>query len=144
MKKSDFIRTLKQKIGDYLNLKVTEFIMKKHNHNGMEIKNYSEPIEKLTQFSMNIYIELGNAPGEFDLKLNPHYCEYDYSIFLIFPYKISDIGVFTIDSTKTVKEIKEFFADEIKNKFNVTLDKEFLLMREYMVDKPTKVKHIFY
>jgi len=47
--------------------------------------------------------------------------------------------ILSLDALMTVKELKAFFTEEIKKKLGFSLDKEYVLLREYMVDRPTKV-----
>ena len=74
-----------------------------------------------------------------DLKLNLKYCDYDFSKYMLFPYKMTDIGLVTIDIRKNVEEIKEQFITLINKKFNINLDKEYVLLRDYLGERPTKV-----
>ena len=58
---------------------------------------------------------------------------------MLFPYKMTDIGLVTIDIRKNVEEIKEQFITLINKKFNINLDKEYVLLRDYLGERHTKV-----
>ena len=51
-------------MAELLGVEANHFIMKKHNYNGVEIKNLYDVIESITLSSMNIYLQLGTPPSE--------------------------------------------------------------------------------
>jgi len=69
-KKYETISSLKIRIAEILNIDVNHFIMKKHNHNGVEVKNLYDKIESMTLSNMNIYLQLGSPPSECNIIIN--------------------------------------------------------------------------
>jgi hypothetical protein len=67
------------------------------------------------------------------------YCTNDYSKFKIYPYIIQEFGSFIIDINKSIREIKEILCEELEKLRNIKLDKQFVLVREHLIDKPSKV-----
>ena len=61
------------------------------------------------------------------------YCQYDFSRFMIFPYKMTELGMIVFDAKKTFKELKDFICDEITRKLDVELDREHILVREHIL-----------
>ena len=49
------------------------------------------------------------------------------------------IGTYIFNNMNTFGELKEFMCSEIKKKLDIELDRKFLLVREHILDKPTRV-----
>jgi len=52
---------------------------------------------------------------------------------------MTEIGMYVIDSHMTIGELKVFICEEIKNKLSIELDISSVLVREHLMDKPTRV-----
>jgi hypothetical protein len=73
------------------------------------------------------------------LKINILLLEYDYSTFKLFPYKLKDLGYFVVNNNFTVKDLKMYLIEELKEKQNIDLEFEGLLIREHTTNRPSKV-----
>ncbi len=58
---------------------------------------------------------------------------------MVFPYRMTEIGMYVIDSHMTIGELKVFICEEIKKKLSIELDLSSVLVREHLMDKPTRV-----
>ena len=116
IKKSKTVGDVKKRISEILNIPENEFIMKKGSHNGAEFKALNDLIDKYTSNALNIYIEYGHPQKDSEIKINLFTCEYDYSFFLVFPYKVTDVGIFMVDLNWTVVELKKSLIEEIKKR----------------------------
>ena len=58
---------------------------------------------------------------------------------MIFPYKLHEIGIYYVSVNKKISELRDLLVEEIKEKKNIALDKDFVLVREHFLEKPTKV-----
>jgi hypothetical protein len=135
---------VKQTIAEYLTLSNDQFIMKKHNHNGVEIRNLNDTVNKLENFSftsMNIYIEFGAPMKDDELKINLMFCENDFSRFKLFPYILTDLGTVVIKTTQDIKDLKHQLIEEVKNKMGLELDPQYTLLREHTTERPAKIFH---
>lgn len=138
-------RELKEKISNVINIDKEEFIMRKYSYQGYEIKNLDEIIDTTTKSFLNIYIELGNPTNAYTLRVNIftiNTCDScDNSKFSIFPYKLINNGFFTTDTRISINEFKLRILNEIKerNYTNLNSDLNKVLVREYKLEKPTKV-----
>jgi hypothetical protein len=144
IKPNKTLKELKKAISDYLILDEDSFIMKKNSHNGVELKNLSETIDKICTGNLKIYIEFGCPQKENEIKINLFLCELDLTFFLLYPYKVTDLGFFNVNLEKvsSIKDLKEFFIHELKYKKNNELsNKDFIVIREYLNERPTKVFH---
>lgn len=144
IKPNKTLKDLKKEISDYLRIDEDNFIIKKNSHNGIELKNLSESIDKVCTGNLKIYIEYGSPQKENEIKINLFLCELDLSFFLLFPYKIIDLGFFNINTEKitTIKDLKDFLIKEIENKKNIKFNNEqFIVIREYLNERPTKIFH---
>ena len=143
IKKSKTLKELKLKISEALGINEDLLILKKNTHNGVELKNLSETIDKYSTSSINIYVEYGNPQKDSEIKINLFTCEYDYSTFMIYPYKLIDRGLFIADLNWTIEELKRNLVTElVKKKIEIYFidDKlEELLLREYKNDRPAKI-----
>lgn len=142
IKPNNKLRDLKRAISDYLKLSMDQFIMKKNSHNGLELKNLNESLDKLSSGNLKIYIELGQPQKENELKLNIFSCELDMSFFLLFPYKITDLGLFCIDTDKiqTIEDLKIFLINELLFHKNINYkNSKLLVFRDYLSERPTTV-----
>ena len=76
--------------------------MKKNSHNGLEIKKLDDKIEKYTSKVLTLYISFGTPikEGDFNIKLQQYI--FDNSSFSLYPYKIIDCGLFTINKNDTI------------------------------------------
>jgi hypothetical protein len=139
IKKNKTLGDLKKRISEVLNLSQEEFIMKKKSHNGIELKNLSEIVDKHSNTSLDIYIEYGNPQKDTEIKINLYRTEYDFSFFLVFPYKTIDEGIFKIDLHWSILELKKYLINELQKKGIVNFNKtEEVYIREYKNDRPTK------
>jgi hypothetical protein len=140
IKKNKNLSELKKRISEVLNISKDQFIMKKNSHNGVELKNLNELIDKHTTSNMNIYIEYGIPQKDTELKINVYRTQYDFTFFLVFPYKTIDEGILKVDLNWTIKELKLFIIAELERKsiqMNHT-DIENIYIREYKNDRPTR------
>jgi hypothetical protein len=64
VKKTETIESVKKRISDIVKIDINNFIMKKHNFNGIEVKNLSEKVETITHQNMALYLQLGNPTSE--------------------------------------------------------------------------------
>ena len=60
---------MKEKISQVIKVNIHGFIMKRNSHNGTELKNLNDTIDKYTTNAMNIYIEFGIYLYRFKIKL---------------------------------------------------------------------------
>jgi ubiquitin C-terminal hydrolase len=132
---------VKQKIADYLNLKPDQFIMKKYSHNGTEIKNLDEIFNNLSTGNMSIFLQFGKPLNTNEQKITLVYCEFDYSLFKIFPYKFTELKQMIVDLGIKVKDLKKVFIEELAKRVllapNAT-EKDFII-REQITEKPGKI-----
>lgn len=142
IKPNKTLKELKNAISDHLKIDVDSFIMKKNSHNGIELKNLSETIDKICTGNSKIYIEYGCPQKENEVKVNLFLCELDLTFFLLYPYKVTDLGFYNIDleTVSTVKDLKEYLINELKVKKNIKFNnKELTVIREYLNERPTKI-----
>ena len=52
---------------------------------------------------------------------------------------MTEFGTYVINGQMTIGELKNFMCEEIKKKLKVELDKNVVLVREHILDKPTRV-----
>jgi hypothetical protein len=131
IKKSKTLAYLKSHLSSIINVPENNFIMKRNSHNGMELKNLVEILEKYTTSQMSVYLEYGQPKKDSEIKINIFLCEYDFTFFLVFPYKISDKGSFTVDLSWNIKQLKEIIAKELNLKD--------VLIRDYKNERPGKI-----
>ena len=105
------IKDLRVKIAENLNIEENTFIMKKFSHMGQELKNNSETLDKLTNSILSVYIEYGNPMLDSiyfnnldQIKINTFLCEFDFSRFNIFPYKMIELSTIIFENTNTIQE----------------------------------------
>ena len=55
---------------------------------------------------------------------------------------MTEIGGFIVDTKMTIKALKEFLCDKIKNTMNIELEGDYVIIREHLLDRPTRVYHI--
>lgn len=148
IKKSRSLNDLKKRIGEVLKISENEFIMKKNSHNGPELKCLNDSIDKYTTNILTVYIELGSPQKDSEIKINLYTCEYDFSFFLVFPYKVVDAGYFIVDLNWNIKQLKQFLIAELEKKqisgqnINFKLEKiniDSILIRDYKNDRPAKI-----
>jgi hypothetical protein len=137
---------MKERIGDYLGLSIHDFIIKKSSHYGDELNMLSDSLYKFDSDFVNIYVEFGKPLGEGnialkldEIKVTGLYCANDYTKFKIYPYVIQEFGSFTLDINKSINEIKEMLCEELEKSRKIKLNKDFVLVREHLIDKPSKV-----
>jgi hypothetical protein len=153
IKPNKTLKDLKLKISEHLKINEDEFIMKKLSHNGIELKNLGDTLDKICSGNLKVYLEYGTPQKENQLKLNVFLCELDMSFFLLFPYKITELGFFDIDISSnndnfTIKGLKFLLLKEIKNKKGIDFnyndndlnESDYFVIREYLNERPTKVK----
>lgn len=144
IKPNKSLKELKQAIADHVRIDVDSFIIKKNSHNGIELKNLSETIDKICTGNLKIYIEHGCPQKENEVKINLFLCELDLSFFLLYPYKVIDMGFYNVNLEKIsiADNLKVFLIDELKLKKNIEFtNKELVFIREYLNERPTKIFH---
>ena len=147
IKKFKTLKELKSRIADVLKIPEDIFIIKRNTHNGVELKTLNDTIDKYTTNSINIYVEYGNPQKDSEIKINLFTCEYDFYAFMIYPYKVIDRGVLTVDLNWTVDDLKKNILDSLINKKRLdvgyTNDDFFRLedffIRDYKNDRPAKI-----
>ena len=118
--------------------------MRKHNHNGDEIRNLNETVVDLVKgimTSMCIYVELGTPLDEHEEILNIILCREDYSKFKFFPYKLTEVSSCLIKKSWSVKDLKRNLIEEIEKKIGEKLEVESVLIRDCVTDRPAKIYH---
>jgi hypothetical protein len=143
VKKSKTLREIKSLIAGVININEQEFILKKSSHHGAEFKNLNDTVDKYTVNAINIYVEYGCPQRESEIKINLYTCEYDYAFFLVFPYKLVDMGFFIIDTTWTIAQLKTHLVKELEKK-GITKDVNKAIVREYVTERPGKVYKYLY
>ena len=58
---------------------------------------------------------------------------------MVYPYKLTEFGSFFIDSKLAINDLKNILCDQLKMTLNIELNREFVLIRENLLEKPTKV-----
>lgn len=146
IKSSKTLRELKSRISEVLHIPDDKFIIKKNTHNGVELKNLQDTIDKYTSNTLNIYVEYGNPQKDTEIRINLFTCEYDFSTFMIYPYKLIDQGLFLVDLNWTIDELKLFLLNQLKKKnidifmkCDENLVTEDFLIREYKNERPAKI-----
>ena len=99
------IMELKEMISQIINVPTDNFIMKKNSHNGIEIKKYNETIDKYTSKCLTVYIQYGTPVKVTDMKIVIQQYLPEKEQFSLYPYKINDLGLTTINKTWTIKEL---------------------------------------
>lgn len=143
-KRTNPMAEVKQKIADFLALKPEEFIMRKYNHNGAEIRNLNETLIEVsgtTSLNFLIYVEFGNPMGANELLINVNLCELDFSVFKLFPYRFTELGLKLINTDWTIAELKKHLIEEVKEKTSIELDSNYVLIRETVTDRPSRILH---
>ena len=132
---------LKEEIAIKLNINVDNFIMKKNTHNGIEIKNLEESIDKYSTKNLTLYIQFGIPRKDGDILLNIHQYIYDINEFHIYPYNIIDLGHMIFDKKNTLNEVINTIKTKIKKFVNNNDDNniEYYLREE----KNLKIGKIF-
>lgn len=115
IKKTKTLRELKKKISNYLAINCNEFIIRKNTHNGTELKNLNDTIDKFTTSKLKLFLEIGVPMKESEIKLSVCLCMEDYSIFNVIPYKINKLGDFSVDLLWSFKELKYYLKNELLN-----------------------------
>lgn len=144
VKRTDTLSIVKQKIGEFLNIPTDNFMIRKFNHNGQEFKNLNETIYEISNgafMSVNIYVEFGSPLGEEEINIRLILAQEDYSVFKLFPYKMTEIGVKKIKTCWNIKELKQVLIKEIKEKSSFSLDDEYVIIRESVTEKPSRIYH---
>ena len=123
------ISQLKEEISKSLDIPINNFIMKKNSHNGLEIKKLDDKIEKYTSKVLTLYISFGTPikEGDFNIKLQQYI--FDNSSFSLYPYKIIDCGLFTINKNDTIDIIINKIIKDNK-KIIIEENKQLYLRKE--------------
>ena len=126
------LNKLKEEIGKALNINVDNFIMKKNTHNGIEIKNLEETIDKYSTKNLTLYIQYGIPRKDGDILLNIHQYNYTINEFHIYPYDIIDLGHMIFDKKNTLNEVINILKTKNKKLIYNPEDKniEFYLREE--------------
>ena len=126
------LNKLKEEIGKALNINVDNFIMKKNTHNGIEIKNLEDTIDKYSTKNLTLYIQYGIPRKDGDILLNIHQYNYTINEFHIYPYDIIDLGHMIFDKKNTLNEIINILKTKNKKLIYNPEDKniEFYLREE--------------
>ena len=150
MKKSSSIRELKKNISDYLQINFDDFLIKRNSHNGDELNILSDSLYKFDTNNINIYVEFGRPLGECkfsynldELNVSVFLWEYDFSKFMIYPYKISDCGIFFVNTKLTIRELKILLCNDLKRTRNIELKSDHVIIREFLYDKASKVFSVY-
>lgn len=141
IKKTLTIRELKKRISEVINLPSNEFLMRKVNHNGSELNSLNDQILKYSTSQMKVYLEFGTPAKESEVKVNVFTCDYDYSNFCLLPYKISEVGVQSVDLLWTVAELKSYLVKELKERkiLNPNSAAMDFIIREFNNEKPSRI-----
>ena len=125
------LNKLKEEISKKLNINADNFIIKKNTHNGIEIKNLEDTIDKYSTKNLTLYIQLGIPRKEGDILLNLHQYIYDINEFHIYPYNIIDLGHMIFDKKNTLNEVINIIKTKNK-KFLINNDNnnEYYLREE--------------
>ena len=146
IKKTKTLRSLKKRISEIINYDCNEFIMKKNSHNGSELKNLNETIDKYTSLQLKIFLEVGQPMKESEIKLNISICEEDHTQFNILPYKILKIADFSVDSLWSFKEMKKSIRKEIENMISLFDEKKPIksikITNEYLAEIIPRLKSL--
>ena len=126
------LNKLKEEIGKALNINVDNFIMKKNTHNGIEIKNLEDTIDKYSTKNLTLYIQYGIPRKDGDILLNIHQYNYTINEFHIYPYDIIDLGHMIFDKKNTLNEVINILKKKNKKLIYNPEDKniEFYLREE--------------
>ena len=126
------LNKLKEEIGKALNINVDKFIMKKNTHNGIEIKNLEDTIDKYSTKNLTLYIQYGIPRKDGDILLNIHQYNYTINEFHIYPYDIIDLGHMIFDKKNTLNEVINILKTKNKKLIYNPEDKniEFYLREE--------------
>ena len=126
------LNKLKEEIGKALNINVDNFIMKKNTHNGIEIKNLEDTIDKYSTKNLTLYIQYGIPRKDGDILLNIHQYNYTINEFHIYPYDIIDLGHMIFDKKNTLNEVINILKTKNKKLIYNPEDKniEFYLREE--------------
>ena len=120
---------LKEEISKILNINIDNFIIKKNTHNGIEIKNLEDTIDKYSTKNLTLYIQFGIPRKDGDILLNIHQYIHDINEFHIYPYSIIDIGHMIFDKKNTLNEVINILKTKNK-KFIINNDTEYYLREE--------------
>ena len=114
--------------------------MRKFSHKGNEIRNMDDRIDSgdIKSF-LNIYNEYDKPSNPYSVRVHLFTCESDYSSFKLFPYNLIDCGFVYTDIRITISEFKLNLIEELKKKINYDKALDKFLIREYKLEKPTKV-----
>ena len=112
------LNKLKEEISKKLNINADNFIIKKNTHNGIEIKNLEDTIDKYSTKNLTLYIQLGIPRKEGDILLNLHQYIYDINEFHIYPYNIIDLGHMIFDKKNTLNEVINLIKTKNKKFLN--------------------------
>ena len=136
---------LKEEISKILNISLDNFIIKKNTHNGIEIKNLEETIDKYSTKNLTLYIQYGTPRKDGDILLNIHQYIYDISIFHIYPYTIIDLGHMIFDKKNNLNEVINIIRTKNKKFLNNNNDKDNSDNIEYYLreEKNLKIGKIF-
>ena len=124
------IHKLKEEISKILNISTDNFIIKKNTHNGIEIKNLDENIEKYSTKNLTLYIQYGIPRKDGDILINIHQYYYELDEFSIYPYKLNDLGHMIFDRKNTLKEVIDIIFS--KNKKLVKKDESKDIDKYYL------------
>ena len=126
------LNKLKEELGKALNINVDNFIMKKNTHNGIEIKNLEDTIDKYSTKNLTLYIQYGIPRKDGDILLNIHQYNYTINEFHIYPYDIIDLGHMIFDKKNTLNEVINILKTKNKKLIYNPEDKniEFYLREE--------------
>lgn len=134
------LKVLKEKIGEILNLNLNKFIIKKYGPSGKEIRDLNEKISTVMQSDFKVFVEFGTPVGEDEILLNVNFCELDFSVYKLYPYKITFIENFIVNKDSSVQEVKKDLIKLVENKLGTKLNEEFTLIREMIQERPSRVK----
>lgn len=74
------------------------------------------------------------------VKINTYLCEYDFTRFNIFPFKMTELSQIIFENNKTIGDLKDHIIEQNMTKLKKSIDADDLLIRENVLDKPGKVR----
>jgi hypothetical protein len=90
---------------------------------------------------MNIFIQYGRPLKQNEQKVTLAYCEYDFSVFRIYPYKFTELKQLVIDLNMTIRDLKKVFLEELGSKDLMPrkCTEDDFIIREQITERPGKI-----
>lgn len=137
IKKTKTLKEMKKRIAEIINIPTSEFLIRKNTHNGIELKNLSESIDKHTSSQMKIFVEIGTPMKESEIKITAYLCEENYATFNVIPYKISKICDFSADLIWDFIELKQSLL-KIINENIIKIEEQNLMYNTSNTSNPNE------